>query len=121
MFKCKQCGQPFTANPPDACPACGAENRKPEDMSSGKWLGLVLMGAGLDLIVFAILVGIIVALASGIKTSALQKIHNFEQIYAIESDADFKGGDYYGAGHPDRGHRPATFGRGCRRFRCRPY
>ncbi|MGI9243302.1 MAG: homoserine O-acetyltransferase MetX, partial [Verrucomicrobiales bacterium] len=48
-------------------------------------------------------VGIIVALASGIKSSLLQRIHNFEQIYAIESDADFCGGNYYGGSHPDRG------------------
>ena len=45
----------------------------------------------------------IVALASGIKSSLLQRIHNFEQIYAIESDADFNGGDYYEGRHPDRG------------------
>jgi len=45
----------------------------------------------------------VVALAGGIKTSLLQRIHNFEQIYAIESDADFKAGNYYGGAHPDRG------------------
>ena len=48
-------------------------------------------------------VGIVVALASGIKSSLLQRIHNFEQIYAIESDTDFNGGNYYGGAHPDRG------------------
>ena len=48
-------------------------------------------------------VGIVVALASGIKSSLLQRIHNFEQIYAIESDADFNGGNYYDGRHPDRG------------------
>ena len=48
-------------------------------------------------------VGIVVALASGIRSSLLQRIHNFEQIYAIESDADFNGGDYYDGRHPDRG------------------
>ena len=34
---------------------------------------------------------------------ALQKIHNFEQIMAIENDPNFKGGDYYGGPAPDEG------------------
>jgi len=62
MFKCKQCGQPFTANPPDACPACGAENRKPDDLGSAKWMGLVLAAVSIEMIAFALLVGIVVAL-----------------------------------------------------------
>ena len=45
----------------------------------------------------------IVSLGSGIEVSRLQRIHNFEQIYAIESDAAFKRGDYYDGEHPDRG------------------
>ena len=45
----------------------------------------------------------IVSLASGIEVSRLQRIHNFEQIFAIESDAAFKRGDYYEGDRPDRG------------------
>ncbi|MFT4551017.1 MAG: homoserine O-acetyltransferase [Verrucomicrobiales bacterium] len=48
-------------------------------------------------------VGVIVSLGSGIEVSRLQRIHNFEQIYAIESDAAFNGGDYYEGAHPNRG------------------
>ena len=45
----------------------------------------------------------IVALASGIKTSILQRIHNIEQITAIESDSDFLGGNYYDKQAPENG------------------
>ena len=45
----------------------------------------------------------IVVLASGIKTSVLQRIHNLEQITAIESDEDFTNGDYYDGNHPKKG------------------
>ena len=45
----------------------------------------------------------IVALASGIKTSVLQRIHNLEQITAIESDKNFSNGDYYENDHPKEG------------------
>ena len=45
----------------------------------------------------------IVALASGIKTSVLQRIHNLEQITAIESDSDYLGGNYYGKNSPEDG------------------
>ena len=45
----------------------------------------------------------IVALASGIKTSVLQRIHNLEQITAIESDKDFSNGDYYENDYPKEG------------------
>lgn len=49
-------------------------------------------------------VGTVVQIASGIRTSALQRIHNLEQIGAIEADGNFKGGDYYGGGpRPKRG------------------
>lgn len=36
----------------------------------------------------------IVPLATGASITPLQRIHNFEQILAIETDPDFKGGDY---------------------------
>ena len=45
----------------------------------------------------------IVALASGIKTSVLQRIHNLEQITAIESDSNFLGGNYYDNNSPEDG------------------
>ena len=48
-------------------------------------------------------VGIIVSLASGVQTSSLQRIHNLEQIGAIEADGNFKGGDYYDGPAPERG------------------
>ena len=45
----------------------------------------------------------VVALASGIKTSVLQRIHNLEQITAIESDQNFSDGNYYEGSHPEKG------------------
>ncbi len=45
----------------------------------------------------------VVALASGIATSLLQRIHNLEQISAIEADGNFKGGNYYEGKTPERG------------------
>ena len=45
----------------------------------------------------------VVPIASGSRTPPLQRIHNFEQIYAIESDPNFSGGDYYGGARPDKG------------------
>ena len=49
------------------------------------------------------LVEIVVPIAAGTKATALQKIHNFEQISAIENDPSFWNGDYYGLEQPDRG------------------
>jgi homoserine O-acetyltransferase len=45
----------------------------------------------------------VVALASGIKTSLLQRIHNLEQITAIESDKNFSNGNYYDGKYPEKG------------------
>ncbi len=45
----------------------------------------------------------VISLASGLRVSSLQRILNFEQIYAIESDSHFHGGDYYGGEPPSRG------------------
>lgn len=50
-----------------------------------------------DRVKLAILIG------SGISTSILQRIYNYEQICAIEEDKFFEGGNYYGGQHPDRG------------------
>ena len=52
---------------------------------------------------FPELVDIVVPIAAGTKSTALQKIHNFEQICAIENDPSFWNGDYYGLEQPDRG------------------
>ena len=50
------------------------------------------------------LVDIVIPIASGARLTALQTIHNLEQIVAIESDPAFSGGDYYDKGtRPDRG------------------
>ena len=45
----------------------------------------------------------VIQIASGVRTSPLQRIHNLEQIGAIEADGSFKGGDYYGSDLPERG------------------
>ncbi|MFH1067382.1 MAG: homoserine O-acetyltransferase [bacterium] len=47
-------------------------------------------------------VGIVIPIASGMAVTSLQRIQTFEQIYAIEYDPNFKGGDYYDGPHPDR-------------------
>jgi len=41
------------------------------------------------------LVDIVIPIAAGVRVTALQTIHNFEQIVAIENDPAFEGGDYY--------------------------
>ena len=48
-------------------------------------------------------VRIVVPIASGVETTINQRILNFEQISAIESDPHFKGGDYYDGPRPDTG------------------
>lgn len=45
----------------------------------------------------------VVPIAAGLEVTSLQVIHNFEQMFAIVSDPDFKGGDYYGGGGPEIG------------------
>lgn len=37
----------------------------------------------------------VIPIATGMRATTLQKLHNFEQIYAIETDANFAYGDYY--------------------------
>lgn len=44
-----------------------------------------------------------VVLASGLRASVLAKSLNFEQIFAIQEDGDFQGGDYYDGPTPWRG------------------
>jgi len=45
----------------------------------------------------------VLPMATGARTTPLQRIHNFEQIFAIESDPDFNGGNYTDAAPPSRG------------------
>jgi len=48
-------------------------------------------------------VRIVVPVGTGVETTILQRIMNFEQVTAIESDPNFKGGDYYRGPKPDTG------------------
>lgn len=45
----------------------------------------------------------VVPMATGARVTPLQRIHNFEQIFAIETDPDFCGGDYDPGRPPNRG------------------
>ncbi len=45
----------------------------------------------------------IILIACGIDVTILQRIHNFEQILAIEENAHFNAGDYYEGAAPDKG------------------
>ena len=48
-------------------------------------------------------VEVVVPIGTGVETTIYQRIINFEQITAIESDPDFCGGDYYAGRRPDLG------------------
>lgn len=48
-------------------------------------------------------VRIVVPIGTGVETTVLQRIMNFEQVTAIEADPEFKGGDYYAGARPDIG------------------
>jgi homoserine O-acetyltransferase len=45
----------------------------------------------------------VIPIGTGIETTMLQRIMNFEQITAIESDPRFRGGDYYDGPRPEMG------------------
>ncbi|MEM1369592.1 MAG: homoserine O-acetyltransferase, partial [Cyanobacteria bacterium P01_H01_bin.15] len=45
----------------------------------------------------------VIPLASGFKSTVLQRVQNFEQIVAIHNDPDFNNGDYYAGSHPKLG------------------
>lgn len=45
----------------------------------------------------------VIPIASGLKTTVLNRLILFEQILAIENDPHFHGGDYYQGSHPDYG------------------
>jgi homoserine O-acetyltransferase len=42
----------------------------------------------------------VILIATGMRSTTLQRIHNFEQIRAIESDPEYRGGSYYGGPGP---------------------
>ena len=48
-------------------------------------------------------VKLVLPIATGPRITPLQRLHNFEQIFAIESDPDFNGGDYTPDRPPNRG------------------
>ncbi|MFO7547662.1 MAG: homoserine O-acetyltransferase [Acidimicrobiia bacterium] len=48
-------------------------------------------------------VGSVVPIAAGLGVTSLQVLHNFEQMFAIITDPDFDGGDYYDGDPPDLG------------------
>ena len=48
-------------------------------------------------------VSIVIPIATGLATTVLQRLHNFEQKVAILHDPDFADGDFYGGSPPDRG------------------
>lgn len=48
-------------------------------------------------------VRIVIPFATGVTVTPVQRLHNLEQICAIESDPHFCGGDYYAGSPPDRG------------------
>jgi homoserine O-acetyltransferase len=45
----------------------------------------------------------VIPIAAGLRATTLHKLHNFEQIYAIETDPHYGVGDYYGAAPPTKG------------------
>ncbi len=45
----------------------------------------------------------VIVTGCGLRLTVLQKMHNFEQIFAIEEDLNFRGGDYYDGSPPARG------------------
>jgi homoserine O-acetyltransferase len=45
----------------------------------------------------------VIPIAAGLRVTVLQRIHNFEQICAIEEDPNFQGGDYYDSTPPETG------------------
>lgn len=48
-------------------------------------------------------VRLVIPISSSLTPSILQRVHNFEQIYAIEEDPLYRGGDYYDGPAPHKG------------------
>jgi homoserine O-acetyltransferase len=45
----------------------------------------------------------VIPIATGVTVTPIQRLHNFEQVCAIEADPNFTGGDYHEGRRPDRG------------------
>lgn len=45
----------------------------------------------------------VIPIATGLETTVLHRVHNFEQILAIHNDPNFRGGDYYDGDSPREG------------------
>lgn len=45
----------------------------------------------------------VMPMSSGLTVTTLQRVQNFEQIFAIEEDRNFNGGDYYDSEPPNQG------------------
>lgn len=58
MFKCRQCGKKFGANPPSICPACGVAHDR---SARGVWLVLLLDNLILLAVIAFLVVGAILA------------------------------------------------------------
>jgi homoserine O-acetyltransferase len=48
-------------------------------------------------------VGVVIPIAAGLEVTSLQVLHNFEQMFAIVTDPNFNGGDFYDGPSPDLG------------------
>ena len=48
-------------------------------------------------------VEVVIPIAAGFDVTSLQVLHNFEQMFAIVTDPEFKGGDYYPGRGPELG------------------
>ncbi len=48
-------------------------------------------------------VSTVIPVAAGLEVTSLQVLHNFEQMFAIITDPDFKGGDFYPGPGPELG------------------
>lgn len=48
-------------------------------------------------------VEVVIPIAAGLEVTSLQVLHNFEQMFAIATDPNFAGGDFYGGPRPDVG------------------
>lgn len=49
------------------------------------------------------LVSTVIPVAAGLEVTSLQVLHNFEQMFAIVTDPEFKGGDFYPGPGPELG------------------
>ena len=52
---------------------------------------------------FPSMVRVTIPIATGLRATELTRMHNFEQVLAIETDPNFRRGDYYDGARPDMG------------------